>query len=448
MNKLFENITKIIQDNGGMLVSEYKGPMVKIDIKCRKGHIFTTFPPDIYSKKWCEKCLDEIDKEDPYKELTSILEENEFSFKKNVKIDDMIFSYSIESDESILYIDIDNLDDPEYINKKKNKIEYVFSKNFRILNINMNKLSDPNLTDFIFKSLFQCEINFFPYEDYQNFLNGKKETLISAELRARKKGILSYDNIEEGVIFDPFSDQKVESNPKVNIAYLYCRVSTIMQSEKGKSIETQIYDCITYAKSLGMRYMVICDRGKSGKDMINRPGITQIMEKIKKGDVLVTYNISRLIRNDIDGHVIKTKLKSIGARLVFLESKIEDTPEGDLIYSVFATLAAYERNSINRKISHVLNVRSAQNKLVVKPSFGWMISEIPGKGHVINPSEQKTIAEIKNLYKTLPVPSFSNICRELNSKKIKCRKAKEWRPDYLKKIMIQNNIINIQNIKE
>lgn len=81
----------------------------------------------------------------------------------------------------------------------------------------------------------------------------------------------------------------------------------------------------------------------SGKDA-NRPQLQAMMQFVREGDVVVVESYSRLARNTADLLNIVEKLDSKGVGLISLHEKIDTTtPQGRFMLTVFAGLAAFER---------------------------------------------------------------------------------------------------------
>ena len=84
---------------------------------------------------------------------------------------------------------------------------------------------------------------------------------------------------------------------------IYCRVSTIEQAEEGFSIDSQYHNIKEYCKNQGHEiYNLYEDRGISGKNIKNRPGIKQLLEDATKNkfDLVVVWKLNRISRKLLD----------------------------------------------------------------------------------------------------------------------------------------------------
>jgi Site-specific recombinases, DNA invertase Pin homologs len=88
----------------------------------------------------------------------------------------------------------------------------------------------------------------------------------------------------------------------------------------------------------------------SGKD-INRPQLQKMLEYIREDDVVYIESISRLGRSLKDLLDIVEILNNKGVGLVSLKENHIDTttPQGKLIFNIFATLSEFERETIKQK---------------------------------------------------------------------------------------------------
>lgn len=102
----------------------------------------------------------------------------------------------------------------------------------------------------------------------------------------------------------------------------------------------------------------------SGKNISNRPELKTMLQYLRDGDVLYVESISRLSRDlrDLLDIIDALSKKNIG--LVSLkESHIDTTsPQGKLIFHIFASLSQFERESIRQRQIEGVAIAKANGK--------------------------------------------------------------------------------------
>ena len=125
----------------------------------------------------------------------------------------------------------------------------------------------------------------------------------------------------------------------------YCRVSSKGQLENN-SLEQQ-------EKEILDRYenAVIYKEQFSGSTT-NRPIFNEIIEKLQKGDTLVTTKLDRFCRSTKEGLDIIKKLQERDVNIHILNmGLIENSPMGDLIVTCLLAFSQFERSMIVERTS-------------------------------------------------------------------------------------------------
>jgi len=171
---------------------------------------------------------------------------------------------------------------------------------------------------------------------------------------------------KSGILTDEISSRDQPS------AYGYIRVSTSMQAEEGISLVTQSNRIAEYCKFRGYNLVKIYeDAGLSGGNA-NRPGLTEVLSILKKGDYLVVAELSRLSRNSSDAVKLHTQFREKGIKLVSLNPDIDfSTAVGEMMYNVLVAIYQLERRQTAERVSVNMKTLSAQGKLRPRPPFGW-----------------------------------------------------------------------------
>ena len=131
--------------------------------------------------------------------------------------------------------------------------------------------------------------------------------------------------------------------PKVRAA-LYARVSTDQQ-EKEATIQSQVEALRKYAHEKGYQIAVeYLDDGYSGSTLA-RPGLDSLRDSLtaEDFDVLLIHSPDRLARKAVYLGILKEEFQKYGIKLEFLNFKMEETAEGDLLFGMQGLFAEYER---------------------------------------------------------------------------------------------------------
>ena len=139
---------------------------------------------------------------------------------------------------------------------------------------------------------------------------------------------------------------------RANGAVIITRVSTGEQAKHGTSLESQLEIC--RAKALSMSMPIVAeyeDAGVSGAYLTLRTGMMAALADIQAGraDTLICANLSRYSRDVQHQQQIKKVVQNAGGRVVFCDMDFEDTPEGDLAFTLMGGFAEYERKVIRAR---------------------------------------------------------------------------------------------------
>lgn len=136
----------------------------------------------------------------------------------------------------------------------------------------------------------------------------------------------------------------------------YARVST-----QDQNLDAQL-DALT---------AVGCERtftDKASGAKAERPGLTEAMNHLRKGDTLVVWKLDRLGRSLI--HLVET-VQELGRRKVGFRSLQESidttTSGGKLIFHIFASLAEFERDIIRERTRVGLTAARARGRMGGRP---------------------------------------------------------------------------------
>ena len=163
----------------------------------------------------------------------------------------------------------------------------------------------------------------------------------------------------------------------MNACVIYARYSS--DSQREESVEGQIRECSEYALKKG--YTVIntyIDRAISGKSAENRPAFQQMIEDSKQRhfDIVLVWKIDRFSRDKYDSVYYKNVLKKNAVSVISATEPIDESPEGQLMESIFEGFSVYYLKDLAMKVNRGMT----ENALKCKfnggtPTFGYIIDE-------------------------------------------------------------------------
>jgi DNA invertase Pin-like site-specific DNA recombinase len=194
----------------------------------------------------------------------------------------------------------------------------------------------------------------------------------------------------------------IETNPYINNyktykrVAAYARVSTKLEMQSS-SLALQIKH---YAKEIIFNpdYIfagVYADHGKSGTSMKSRDGLQALLKKIYTGhiDLVLVKSLSRFARNTIDALTIIKETRKIGVEFYFEKENISSLdPAIDMIFTMMASMAEQESDSMSQNISWSFQKQAQKGKVSIHKCVGYTLTK--DKRFIINPDEAPIIKKI------------------------------------------------------
>jgi DNA invertase Pin-like site-specific DNA recombinase len=209
--------------------------------------------------------------------------------------------------------------------------------------------------------------------------------------------------------------------------HIYTRVSTVVQADKGTSLDSQLELGKKKAKELKFTFEHWDEGGKSSHhdDIQGRPKLYELFQAIKAGEVkhLWVYDQSRLSRNDQVASILRYEFNKQGVTLYTKDGQFDlSSPSDKLLKQMLDAVAEFE-NSVRAE-------RSRIGKLM-KVKAGCWHGGVPPFGYEISKSK---LAENKNESKwvkfifkqALKGNSIASIKKELDSNGVLARRGGLW----------------------
>lgn len=142
------------------------------------------------------------------------------------------------------------------------------------------------------------------------------------------------------------------------MVYGYARVSTKSQIN-GNSLEVQLGEITTQYPTA-----TVYSEQYTGTKVLERPKLKELLDKLNKGDRLVTTKLDRLARNTKEGIKIIEQLFEKGVSVHILNiGLLEDTNMGRFLITILLAVSEMERNSILER------TREGKEIARLKPDF-------------------------------------------------------------------------------
>lgn len=227
-------------------------------------------------------------------------------------------------------------------------------------------------------------------------------------------------------------------------AVIYCRFSPRADEATSTSNEKQVELCREYAKARG--YMIVGeyrDDAASGADE-NRQGLWDAVYQMPPGSVLLAYSRDRLTRDAIAGQKINRTVAKRRCRIECVQGgSLPEGPEGKFIATVLDAVACMEREMKNArtKAKMLLHQRHGRRMGSQNP-YGYRCDPEDSRRMLPDPDEQKTLAEMKQLY------ALGHGCKAIASHLTrtgrKARTAERWQHSAVKKILLREGVYGLR----
>jgi len=204
----------------------------------------------------------------------------------------------------------------------------------------------------------------------------------------------------------------------------YVRVSTGEQVASGAGLEAQRQAIrAEVARRNWILTGIFEDRGVSGKSIRSRPGLSAALNSVESGEAfaLVVSKLDRLSRSVMDFASMMERSRRKGWALVALDLGIDTTTaSGEMMATVVATFAQYERRLIGQRTKAALAIKRQQGVRLGRPST----------------TATSVITRARRLYRT--GYSFARIANTFNEQGVPTAQGgAKWHPSTIRKLLLR-----------
>ena len=157
-------------------------------------------------------------------------------------------------------------------------------------------------------------------------------------------------------------------------AILYTGASGDEQKQRGYSLPDEREALRVWVVDVGHEVIEeVEDAGYSGA-YLERPGLDKVREMVRGGaaDAVAVLFRDRIARG-VYAQLLSEEFRQHGARLVALNSRGDDSPDGELGDNILDVIAAWERKKIAERMNRGKRRKAKEGKVVAgpRPDFGF-----------------------------------------------------------------------------
>jgi DNA invertase Pin-like site-specific DNA recombinase len=175
------------------------------------------------------------------------------------------------------------------------------------------------------------------------------------------------------------ADTRREEMTTIRVA-LYARVSTL----HGQDPEVQLRELREFCqrRGFGIAYEYV-DKGICGSRE-KRPALDKLLEACRKRlvDAVVVYRYDRFARSLRQLVNALEEFRSLGIDFISIHEGVDtSTPNGRLIFGIFASIAEFERELIRDRVRSGMAAAKAKGKCIGRPRVGVDVRRIASLRH-------------------------------------------------------------------
>lgn len=159
---------------------------------------------------------------------------------------------------------------------------------------------------------------------------------------------------------------------------LYCRVSGEEQRKKGYSLADQRDALRGWCSENGYEVVEEVEDGGYSGAYLKRPGLDRVREMVTAGEVDAVMVLFRdRMARGVYAQILAEEFREHGARLMALNSRGDDSPDGELGDNILDVIAAWERKKIAERMNRGKRRKAKEGKVVAgpRPNYGFRFNE-------------------------------------------------------------------------
>ena len=210
-----------------------------------------------------------------------------------------------------------------------------------------------------------------------------------------------------------------------NYSYGYARVSTVQQDLSRQLDLLNQYNCIE----------IVTEKMSGTKT--NRPELMRLKDKVRPGDTIIIESFSRLGRSTRDLIDIVEYFKNKRVTLISIKENFDtNTPQGNLMLTVFEAFSQFERELIVQRTKEGLESARARGRKGGRPKVKERNIEQALK---LYNSKEYSISEIVKMSGISQATLYRYIHKQGNSSETNINPSNEKTAQILMSIRVENN---------
>ena len=161
-------------------------------------------------------------------------------------------------------------------------------------------------------------------------------------------------------------------------AVIYLRVSSTGQltgySPEGYSIDGQRQACERHAERLGARLIATYVEPGASATSTQRPALQRMLAELPnlKPSYVIFYDLSRVAREETDAFWLLGEIKRCGAKLESTLERVDDSPQGLLLFAIMAGVNAFRSRGDGEKVKMGLERKFADGGSTGPARVGYL----------------------------------------------------------------------------